>query len=88
MPTLRFAWNPTLIALRREVYCRARWHRRGRHWLMSVAEAQTLVRAAQARLDFQRSPAQIQLDDVTWVFGFVRGAPSPLGATGAESASG
>ena len=45
---------------------------------MSDAEAQTFVRAAQARLDFQRSQAQIRIDDVSWVFGFVRGAPYPL----------
>jgi hypothetical protein len=46
---------------------------------MSDVEAQTFVRAAQARLDFQRSQAQIRIDDVSWVFGFVRGAPYPLG---------
>ena len=51
---------------------------------MSDAEAQTFVRAAQARLDFQRSQAQIRIDDVSWVFGFVRGAPYPLGVTVAE----
>ena len=84
MPTIRFAWNPILIDLRREVCPGARWHRQGRHWIMSDAEAQTFVRAAQARLDFQRSQAQIRIDDVTWVFGFVRGAPYPLGDTVAE----
>ena len=51
---------------------------------MSDVEAQTFVRAAQARLEFQRSQAQIRIDDVSWVFGFVRGAPYPLGDTGAE----
>jgi hypothetical protein len=51
---------------------------------MSDVEAQTFVRAAQARLDFQRSQAQIRIDDVTWVFGFVRGAPYPLAATEAD----
>ena len=81
MPTIRFAWNPILIDLRREVCPGARWHRQGRHWIMSDAEAQTFVRAAQARLDFQRSQAQIRIDDVSWVFGFVRGAPYPLGDT-------
>jgi hypothetical protein len=84
MPTIRFAWNPILVSLRREVCPGARWHRQGRHWLMSDAEAQTFVRAAQARLDFQRSQAQIRIDDVTWVFGFVRGAPYPLEATEAD----
>jgi hypothetical protein len=51
---------------------------------MSDVEAQTFVRAAQARLDLQRSQAQIRIDDVSWVFGFVRGAPYPLGDTVAE----
>ena len=51
---------------------------------MSDVEAQTFVRAAQARLDFQRSQAQIRIDDVSWVFGFVRGAPYPLTDTVAE----
>jgi len=84
MPTIRFAWNPMLIDLRREVCPGARWHRQGRHWIMSDAEALTFVRAAQARLDFQRSQAQIRVDDVTWVFGFVRGAPYPLVSTVAD----
>jgi hypothetical protein len=84
MPTIRFAWNPILIDLRREVCPGARWHRQGRHWIMSDGEAQTFVRAAQARLDFQRSQAQIRIDDVSWVFGFVRGAPYPLGDTVAD----
>ena len=85
MPTIRFAWNQMLIDLRREVCPGARWHRQGRHWLMSDAEAQTFVRAAQARLDFQRSQAQVLLINyVTWVFGFVRGAPYPLVATVAD----
>ena len=51
---------------------------------MSDAEAQTFVRAAQARLDFQRSQAQIRIDDVSWVFGFVRGAPYSLEDTVAD----
>src|SRR3984893_13243528 len=78
MPTIRLAWNPVLVSIRREVCAGARWHRQGRHWLMSDVEAQTFVSAAQARLDFQRSQARIRIDDVSWVFGFVRGAPYPL----------
>ena len=73
-----------LINLMREVCPTARWHKQGRHWLMSDAEAQSFIRAAQARLDFQKSQAQIRVDDVTWVFGFVRGAPYPLVSTGAD----
>jgi hypothetical protein len=47
---------------------------------MSNTEAETFVRAAQARLDFGKSHAQIRVDNVTWVVGFVRGAPYILSA--------
>jgi hypothetical protein len=84
MPTIRFAWNQMLIECRREVCPGARWHRPGRYWLVNDAEGQTFVRAAQARLDFQRSQAQIRINDVAWFFGFVRGAPYPLVGTVAD----
>jgi hypothetical protein len=42
---------------------------------MSDGEAERFLQAAQARLDFQRSQAQISVDDVSWIVGFVRGAP-------------
>jgi hypothetical protein len=47
---------------------------------MSDAEAEMFLRAAQARLDFQRSQAEIRVDDVTWIVGFVRGAPCRVGS--------
>ena len=53
----------------------ATWQKNGRQWIMSNTEAETFVRAAQARLDFGKSHAQIRVDNVTWVVGFVRGAP-------------
>ena len=46
--------------------------------MMSNADAQGFLRAAQARLEFQRTHAHIRVDDVTWVIGFVRDAPFPL----------
>ena len=67
MPTIRFAWNPLLVDLRREVCPGARWQKQGRCWMMSDAEAQRFMRVAQARLDFQRSRAQLRIDDITWV---------------------
>ena len=73
-----------LVELRREVCPGARWQKQGRRWIMSDDEARTFARVVQARLDFQRSHAQIRIDDVTWVFGFVRGAPYPLVATATE----
>jgi hypothetical protein len=75
MTCVRFAWNPTLVDLRREVCPLAQWRQKGRRWVMSESDAQRFLQAAQARLDFQRSQAQITVDDVAWVVGFVRGAP-------------
>jgi hypothetical protein len=54
---------------------------------MSDTEADTFVRAAQARLDFGKSQAQIRVDNVTWVVGFVRGAPYRLTAALSERAT-
>jgi hypothetical protein len=53
--------------------------------MMSDAEAQRFVRAAQARLDFQRLQAQLRIDDITWVCGFVHGAPYPLASTSEQN---
>jgi len=85
MPSIRFAWNPLLVDLRREVCPGARWQKQGRCWVMNDAEAQTFVRAAHARLDFQRSRTQLRIDDITWVVGFARGAPYPLVSASDES---
>jgi hypothetical protein len=85
MPAIRFAWNPLRVDLRRAVCPGARWQRQGRCWMMSDAEAQRFVRAAQARLDFQRSQAQVRIDDTTWVCGFVRGAPYRLAPKSEQS---
>src|SRR6185437_3757703 len=78
MRCVRFHWNPVLIDLRREVCPAARWQRQGREWLMSDADADAFIRAAQARLDFERQHAQICIDDVKWVVGFAQGAPYRL----------
>lgn len=78
MASVRFAWNPVLVDLRRDVCPGARWMKQGRQWLMSDSEATNFVQAAQARLDYSRSQAQICVDGTTWVVGFVRGAPYRL----------
>jgi hypothetical protein len=78
MPVVRFAWSPMLVELRREVCPSARWQKPSRHWVMSETDAQAFIRAAQARLDFQRLHAQISVDGTIWVVGFVRGAPCQL----------
>ena len=80
MASIRFAWNPVLVDVRREVCPRAQWQKAARRWIMSDAEAEMFLRAAQARLDFQRSQAEIRVDDVTWIVGFVRGAPCRVGS--------
>nr|WP_294506278.1 hypothetical protein [uncultured Rhodopila sp.] len=80
MASIRFAWNPVLVEVRREVCPRAQWRKADRRWIMSDAEAEMFLRAAQARLDFQRSQAQIHVDEVTWLVGFVRGAPCRVGS--------
>lgn len=48
---------------------------------MTDADAEAFIRAAQARLDFQRQHTQICINDVTWVVGFVQGAPYRLSPT-------
>lgn len=84
MTSVRFAWNPMLVDLRREICPRALWQKNGRQWIMSDTEADTFVRAAQARLDFGKSQAQIRVDNVIWVVGFVRGAPYRLTVAASE----
>jgi hypothetical protein len=76
--SVRFAWNPVLVDLRRDVCPGARWMKQGRQWLMSDSEATSFVQAAQARLDYSRSQASICVDGTRWVVGFVRGAPYRL----------
>jgi hypothetical protein len=78
LATVRFIWNPVLVELRREVCPRAQWRKQGRQWVMSDSEATSFVHAAQTRLDFCRSQAQICVDGTTWVVGVVRGAPYRL----------
>ena len=84
MASVRFAWNPILVNLRREICSDAQWQKKGRQWIMNDADAEAFVRAAQARLDFQRSQAQIRVNDVTWVVGFARGAPYRLSSMTAQ----
>jgi hypothetical protein len=80
MASIRFAWNPVLVEVRREVCPRAQWQKAARRWIMSDADAEMFLRVAQARLDFQRSQAEIHVDEVTWIVGFVRGAPYRVGS--------
>ncbi len=75
MPAVRFSWSPLLVSLRREVCPRAQWQSNRRQWVMSEAEAQRFIEAAQTQLDFQRRHASITIDGVAWLVGFVRGAP-------------
>ena len=77
MPTIRFAWSPTLVALRREACPRARWEKQARQWIMSDQDAQAFLRAAHTLLEFSRSSTRIEIDSVVWIVGFAQGAPCP-----------
>lgn len=83
MASVRFAWSPLLVELRREVCPQARWVKKGRQWIMQEEEARRFLTAAQARLEFQRGQAKILVDDTTWVVGFVQGAPYRITDVGA-----
>ena len=43
MPVVRFAWNPQLLAVRREACPRARWNNQARAWTMTATEAEAFV---------------------------------------------
>lgn len=78
MPTVRFAWSPQLLAVRRETCPHARWLARDRVWRMSHTDAVRFLAAAHARLDFMRTRGEIAIDGTRWVIGFVGGAPYRL----------
>jgi hypothetical protein len=80
--SVHFAWNPVLVELRREVCPNARWQEKGRQWIMQDDEVRSFIRAAQARLSFQRRYARIKVNNVTWVVGFAQGAPYREAAAG------
>ncbi len=75
MAAVRFSWSPLLVSVRREVCPRAQWQSARRQWMTSEAEAQRFIDAAQTQLEFQRRHAEITIDGVAWLVGFVRGAP-------------
>ena len=78
MASVRFAWNPVLVELRRQVCPNARWQKSSRQWLMRDDEVRSFLQAAQTVLEYRRSQTEIRVDDVTWVMGFVQGAPYRL----------
>jgi hypothetical protein len=77
LATIRFAWSPALVALRREACPRARWEKSARRWIMSDRDAQAFLRAAHARFEFSLSSTRIEIDNVVWIAGFAQGAPCP-----------
>ncbi len=52
MPVVRFAWNPQLVAVRREACPRARWNSQTRSWTMTAAEVEAFVAAGHVRLEY------------------------------------
>ncbi len=64
-----------LVAIRREVCPTARWHKQDRYWDMHADDARLFLDVAHARLEFAKRHAQVSVDNVVWVVGFVQGAP-------------
>ena len=75
MRTVRFAWSPALVEIRRETCPRAKWLKVQRAWMMSAADAEAFLAASHARLDFARRHGEIDIDGERWIVGFVQGAP-------------
>ena len=55
MAIVQFRWDQLLIDLRRETCPRATWNASRRAWIMTAADAETFLGAAQARLYFAKS---------------------------------
>jgi hypothetical protein len=75
MVTVRFAWSPQLIDVRREQCPRAKWDRTARAWTMTEAEAERFLQASHNRLNLIRDHGEIHIDEACWIIGFVQGAP-------------
>jgi hypothetical protein len=78
MPTVHMPWDAQLMALRRQVCPRATWDNTCGAWLMTQADAETFLNAAQARMFFCRSSCTLAIDGTTWIVGFKRGTPYRL----------
>jgi hypothetical protein len=78
MPIVKFPWDAQLISVRREVCPRARWEKATHAWVMTNADAETFLQAAQARMSFARVHCTVTVDQTVWVLGFTRGAPYRL----------
>jgi hypothetical protein len=85
MPIVKFPWDAQLISLRRDVCPRARWEKTSRVWVMTDAEAETFLQAAQAWMCFARVKCTITVDDTVWVLGFAKDTPYRLNAGPAKS---
>jgi hypothetical protein len=75
---VKFAWDAQLISLRRDVCPRARWEKTSRVWVMTDAEAERFLQAAQARMYFARVTCTVTVDDTVWVLGFTTDTPYRL----------
>jgi hypothetical protein len=75
MPVVRFAWDAQLVRVRREACPQARWDKARRAWTMTAEDVGIFLRAAQDVMHFGRASCMVNVDGVTWVLGFVQGAP-------------
>jgi hypothetical protein len=80
MPMVKFSWDAQLVSIRRDVCPRARWEKTSRVWVMTDAEAETFLQAAQARMYFARVTCTVTVDDTVWVLGFATDTPYRLTA--------
>jgi hypothetical protein len=81
MPVVSFPWDAQMVSIRREAVPRARWDKAACAWLMTAAEADAFLQAAQARMYFARVRCTVTVDQTEWVLGFEHGTPYQLNAT-------
>jgi hypothetical protein len=78
MPVVKFPWDAQLVSLRRDVCPRARWEKAARAWVMTDADVETFLRAAQARMYFARVKCTVTVDNTVWVLEFAKSTPYQL----------
>ena len=78
MPTVQFPWDAQLVSVRREVCPLATWDSAMCGWNMTQDDAEVFLKAAQARMFFQRCSCTVTSDGAVWVVGFKKGTPYRL----------
>lgn len=76
MPIVKFPRDAQLISVRREVCPHARWEKASHTWIMTDADAEIFLQAAQARMCFARLQCTVTVDQTVWLLGFARARPA------------